>query len=189
MSKLKIILTAILAAGALTGCATNARDNDNNNNGVENTGYENIGTRDDGLIDNRENNNGMTNTNNNNNGMTNNNNGDNNRRMNVAEKASDRIAAMKEVDRAYTVTTDNNAYVAVVLAGNPNRNLSDKLKNKIADKVKKTDNDIDNVYVSENPDFADSMRDYVDRIQRGEPIAGFFNEFGNMTRRVFPNAR
>ncbi|WP_070119655.1 YhcN/YlaJ family sporulation lipoprotein [Bacillus marinisedimentorum] len=184
MYKVKVFLTVLLAAAALAGCATNeARDN--GDNGVENTGYQNIGTRDDGLIDQRNDNNGIMNNDNN----ADMNNGNNERRMDVAEQASDRVAAMKEIDRAYTVTTENNAYVAVVLADDPKGEISDKLKNRISDKVKQTDNDIDNVYVSQNPDFTDRMADYTDRIEQGDPIEGFFDEFTEMTRRVFPNAR
>ncbi|PAK39937.1 lipoprotein YhcN, partial [Bacillus licheniformis] len=55
--------------------------------------------------------------------------------------------------------------------------------------VKETDNNINNVFVSANPDFVDRMRNYGDRIQNGEPIEGLFEEFGETINRIFPNQR
>lgn len=63
------------------------------------------------------------------------------------------------------------------------------LKGKISKKVKETDNNINNVFVSANPDFVDRMRNYGDRIQNGEPIEGLFEEFGETINRIFPNQR
>ncbi|MBT2653668.1 YhcN/YlaJ family sporulation lipoprotein [Bacillus sp. ISL-18] len=41
---------------------------------------------------------------------------------------------------------------------------------------------IDNVYVSENPDFYDRMTTYASDIRNGRPISGFFNEFTETIR-------
>ncbi|MEH7014692.1 YhcN/YlaJ family sporulation lipoprotein, partial [Neobacillus niacini] len=48
---------------------------------------------------------------------------------------------------------------------------------------------IQNVYVSSNPDFVERMKDYGRRIKQGDPIEGFFDEFNETVRRVFPNPR
>ena len=96
------------------------------------------------------------------------------------------------------ITTDNNAYVAAELdndnkRGNNNRNndrfddqLSDEVKNKISKIVKSVNKDIDNVYVSTNPDFLDLTNNYANDVERGEPIEGFFDQFSNMIERIFP---
>ena len=75
------------------------------------------------------------------------------------------------------------------MKGNPKGNLTNELKGKISKKVKETDNNINNVFVSANPDFVDRMRNYGDRIQNGEPIEGLFEEFGETINRIFPNQR
>ena len=109
--------------------------------------------------------------------------------MEVADKAADKVAELKEIRSANVITTNRNAYVAVVLKGNPKGNVTNELKEKISKKVKETDNNINNVFVSANPDFVDRMTNYGDRIQNGEPIEGLFEEFGETINRVFPNQR
>ncbi|WP_020155778.1 YhcN/YlaJ family sporulation lipoprotein [Caldibacillus debilis] len=111
-----------------------------------------------------------------------------NNRYAVAEEAARQVADLKEVDTANVICTDRNAYVAVVLDDNVDR-LSKRLEEKIADRVRRADTSIDNVYVSANPDFAQRMNDYAQKINNGEPIQGFAEEFNEMVRRVFPNAR
>lgn len=64
--------------------------------------------------------------------------------------------------------------------------LTEDVKREITDIVKSVDNNIDNVYVSTNPDFADLTNDYIDQMNDGRPIRGFFDEIGNMIERVFP---
>ncbi|WP_284139524.1 MULTISPECIES: YhcN/YlaJ family sporulation lipoprotein [unclassified Virgibacillus] len=124
----------------------------------------------------------------------------------VAKEAADRITnEVPEIDHAYVLTTNNNAYVAATMDdnrnnknGNNNGNmnnragmdnggeLTDKVKKKVADIVQSVDNDIDNVYVSTNPDFVDLTNNYVDDMNNGRPVEGFFDQMGNMIERIFP---
>lgn len=186
MKKLMMLMMAALVALALVGCGTN-KNNDNNtteNNTVEDGG-------------------------NNENTQDNVNNGE--ARLDVAEDAADKVAELEEVDRATVLVTDNNAYVDVVLnnndgTGTDNNNndndtttdtnnataedeLSKELEDKVAEKVREVNQDIENVYVSLNPEFVERMNDYQTRINEGEPIEGFFEEFGEAVRNVFPDAR
>lgn len=163
-------------------------------------------------------------------------------RYDVAKEAADRITEeINDVDRAYVLTTNNNAYVAVVMdddrreGRNTNRsnvknrtnqgnlgnlgdnrnntqtdttrrgtadndlhnrtfigrddNISEELKRDIAEIVRSVDQNIDNVYVSTNPDFVDLTNNYIDDINTGRPIRGFFEEMGNMIERIFPQNR
>lgn len=64
--------------------------------------------------------------------------------------------------------------------------LTDDIKQKVSDTVKSVDKDIDNVYVSTNPDFLDSVKNFADQADNGEPIEGLFDQMGNMIERVFP---
>ncbi|MBM7584095.1 YhcN/YlaJ family sporulation lipoprotein [Bacillus pakistanensis] len=115
---------------------------------------------------------------------------DNNNEYDIAEKAADKVTNIKEVERAYVLTTENNAFVAADLKGNDTDNkMTDELEKRIADTVRSTDKNIENVNVSTNPDFIDSMRNYGDRVREGDPIEGLAEELGNMIQRVFPDAR
>ncbi|MYL32482.1 hypothetical protein GLW08_06890 [Pontibacillus yanchengensis] len=70
-----------------------------------------------------------------------------------------------------------------------NDKVNDSLKSEIAKVVKSSDKEIDNVYVSSNPDFYGMTRGYVNDVNDGNPVGGFFNEFGKMVDRIFPDAR
>lgn len=160
----------------------------------------------------------------------------------VSKEAADRIVdEIAEIDRAYVLTTKNNAYVAAQLdegRTNPNdhiskndrnnssagmnvRNVNDRnvsnrtvndgdsnarrsdnhmanrrdveghdvtddVKNKVADIVQDVDQDIDNVYVSTSPDFFDLAGNYATDMDEGKPVRGFFDQLGNTIERIFP---
>lgn len=162
-----------------------------------------------------------------------------NNEYSIAEEAADRITdELDEIDKAYVLTTRNNAYVAIMLdndhrdgrdnaqgndrreetdrgvndranqqrgtadnQGSQTRNItnstdnqgddhvSDDLKRKISDIVRSVDQDIDNVYVSTNPDFVDLTNSYINDVNAGHPVRGFFDEMGNMIQRIFPQNR
>src|SRR5699024_3429765 len=67
--------------------------------------------------------------------------------------------------------------------------INTELKRDIAEIVRSVDSNIDNVYVSTNPDFVDLTNNYIDDIDAGHPIRGFFDEMGNMIERIFPQNR
>lgn len=64
--------------------------------------------------------------------------------------------------------------------------LTDAVKNKIADIVQEEHDNIENIYVSTSPDFVDLTNAYVNRMDSGEPVEGFFDAIGNMIERIFP---
>ncbi|MFC4024563.1 YhcN/YlaJ family sporulation lipoprotein [Oceanobacillus longus] len=124
-----------------------------------------------------------------------------NNQYDVSEEAAERITdEVKEIDRVQVLTTDNNAYVAASFDNDERQNrnqnqdqgnnngeeITDEVKDKIGDIVRSVDNSIENVYVSTNPDFVDLTNNYVDDINNGEPIEGFFDQMGNMVERIFP---
>ncbi|HEX6593860.1 MAG TPA: YhcN/YlaJ family sporulation lipoprotein [Bacillota bacterium] len=143
-------------------------------------------------------------------------------RYEVAEKAADEITRkIEEIDQAYVLTTNNNAYVAATLDNdrnnrnnrnndnndttnrnmeNNNQNtnvrnveqgeeLTEDIKEEISDIVKSVDNNIDNVFVSTNPDFYDLTNNYVDDVNNDRPVRGLFDQMGNMIERLFPQNR
>lgn len=60
------------------------------------------------------------------------------------------------------------------------------LKERIAAEVKKMAPQIDNVYVSANPDFVGRMASYMEDVRLGHPIQGFVAEFNALVERIFP---
>src|SRR5699024_2827022 len=64
--------------------------------------------------------------------------------------------------------------------------VTDDVKNQIAEIVQDVDNDIDNVYVSTSPDFFDLAGNYADDMDAGKPVRGFFDHIGNTIERIFP---
>ncbi len=192
-----LMVTATLSTLLLAGCGTdNANDtamrnqdntlrkvnyNPNNNNGYPNQnnnyGYPNGNDNVTNRVDRNNNGNNIANRDNNQN------------RMAVADKAAEKIVSMREVDQANVIVTDNNAYVAAKLANHNGNRLEKDIENKISDVVKSTDQNIDNVYVSVNPDFYERTTSYANDIRNGRPIAGFFDEFNTLVRRTFPTER
>ncbi|RBP87604.1 YhcN/YlaJ family sporulation lipoprotein [Cytobacillus firmus] len=172
MKKVTYLALAFLPIPLLFGCAANQNNeavDNGDNNGVRNVQYR---QNDMNILDTR--------------------NGDdrnNDNKMKVADESADRISELKEVETANVIVTNRNAYVAVVLRDGAKGDVTDRLENKIADKVRGTDKDIQNVFVSSNPDFVERMKDYGNRINEGDPIEGLFDEFTETVRRVFPNAR
>ncbi|ARI78168.1 YhcN/YlaJ family sporulation lipoprotein [Halobacillus mangrovi] len=178
--KLKAFAIGLLAASSLVACQAEQETGTGQDNyeGVQNTRFERA-------ADNMYEEGNRVNQYDNDRGMVHNTNYD------VAERAADKIARdVKGIERAYVLKTRDNAYVAAVLDDNRDTtDLSDKKENEITKAVKATDQDINNVYVSTNPDFVDLTNNYVNDVQNGNPVRGFFQEFGQMVDRIFPEAR
>ncbi|WP_100011367.1 YhcN/YlaJ family sporulation lipoprotein [Lentibacillus sediminis] len=214
--KWKLLSIVMVLAFVLAACGNGGNDqnegaadnpnvepqNFNNNNGPDMGGERDYDMR-------RGSEEGQDRNNNNNNGANNN---DANR-YEVAEEAADQISEqVDEIDNAYVLTTGNNAYVAAGFDANGNNNnnnrnmntgnqnnntgnqnqdneeqeLTDEVRQEITEIVKSVDNNIENVYISTNPDFVDLTNNYVDDVDNGEPVEGFFDQFGNMVDRIFP---
>ncbi|MFP7494883.1 YhcN/YlaJ family sporulation lipoprotein [Terribacillus saccharophilus] len=200
MKKWKLISMAALAAITLTACQ-NDNDNDTGmgrNGNVEPTRYNNT---DNNLVH-RNSDNTMDVDDRQKNGD------DQQPRYQVADDVAKKVEEVEGVDKAYVFTTDNNAFVAVDLNNNDNdtgnndnnsgnngdgntatgnNDVTDKMKKDVEKAVKSVDEDLDNVYVSTDPDFLGMAEDYNNKIDQGQPVKGFFLEFGNMLNRVFPN--
>lgn len=132
-----------------------------------------------------------------------------NTRVEMSEEIAEQVADLSEVARANVLLTDENAYIAVVLANNAEQQteknvnkrnradgmnrmfnqtdeVTDQIKDKIANEVKSVNPDVNNVFVSANPDFMERMNGFVDQVQDGRPIRGFINEFNTLVERIFP---
>ncbi|OKP92949.1 YhcN/YlaJ family sporulation lipoprotein [Paenibacillus sp. P32E] len=67
-----------------------------------------------------------------------------------------------------------------------NDTMTRELKDKIAAEVRRYDQNIDNVYVSANPDFVERTNFYAQEFRAGHPLRGFAHEFSTMVGRIFP---
>ena len=175
MIKMLQVPVTLVLIFSLMGCGT--ANNDNGNNDKTNNGTE-------------------TNTNDNTNNdkasngeNTNDKDGDtaNGQQVEVSDELADDVTTMEEVENAYVLVTDTNAYVAVELKEGIDE--TEQLESKIAEQVRKGNQEFDNVYVSANPDFVKQMNDYGTKIREGEPVEGFFEEFTDAVQRVFPDAQ
>ncbi len=192
MKKGLFLMTTLILSLYLSGCARNnvnddvANRNDNKptrvNYNTRNQGGPAIDgtgvgdpTRDDNV--NRRNNN-LTDARN-----------DNRSKMRVADDAARKVADLPDVDRSNVIVTENNAYVAAKLNRSSRNGLTNDIENQISRTVKSVDKDIDRVYVSVNPDFYNRFNNYADDIRNGRPISGFYDEFTDTIRRVFPDAK
>ena len=115
--------------------------------------------------------------------------GNNHTKTRVADIAASKVTDLAEVDDATVIVNDNNAYVAAKLNRTDRNELTSDIQNKISRAVKSVDDEIDNVYISLNPDFYNRMKVYSDDIRAGRPVSGFMDEFSDSIRRMFPNAR
>ena len=107
----------------------------------------------------------------------------------VADLAAKKITYLPEIDDATVIVNDNNAYVAVKMERSPQNKLTSDLENKIAKRTKAANRNVDNVYISTNPDFYDQMNTYSRVIRNGGLTSGFLDAFSDTIRRVFPNAK
>lgn len=64
--------------------------------------------------------------------------------------------------------------------------LTDQIKDEIANEVRRLRPDVNQVYVSANPDFVGRMNAYMQDVKLGNPIQGFVAEFNAMAERIFP---
>ncbi|WP_373232695.1 YhcN/YlaJ family sporulation lipoprotein [Cohnella sp.] len=108
-------------------------------------------------------------------------------RIQVADRAAKKITDLNGVRQANVLVTQRTAYVAAMLDND--QQLSRQIEDQIAQQVRAVDRNVQNVYVSTNPDFTDRINNYVNDVQQGRPVAGFFEEFNEMVQRIFPNAR
>ncbi|NEW07419.1 YhcN/YlaJ family sporulation lipoprotein [Paenibacillus sp. SYP-B3998] len=107
-------------------------------------------------------------------------------KIQIAQQAAANILKLNQVQQANVLVTNRNAYVAAVL--HQGTGLSRDVEDQIAKQVRATDPNIQNVYVSTNPDFFGRISTYVNDVRQGKPVSGFFAEFSETVKRIFPNA-
>ncbi|MCM3088984.1 YhcN/YlaJ family sporulation lipoprotein [Bhargavaea ginsengi] len=186
MNKLLFSMASMVLVLGLAACGGNSDDPSMSSNGHEENDVgtdtnpdQNGSNPDNGAMDENGENNGGQNGNDSGEGDMSN--------LKRDKETADRVSTVEGVESATVFLSDENAYVAVELAEGTEE--TDELKTKISDEVKAAKPDVDNVYVSANPDFAKQFRDYGERLDQGDPVEGFIDEFGDLVRRAFPDAQ
>ena len=104
-----------------------------------------------------------------------------------AEKIADAVVNdVAQVKDARTVISEKMAYVSVAIDETADTAESATLKEEISDVVKKTDAEIETVYVMEDADTFTRMKEIGEDIANGKPVSGFVEELENMFVRVTP---
>ncbi len=115
----------------------------------------------------------------------------NNNRFDYNVRAADLIVQditkMPEVERATAIQMGQSVYVGVVLR--EKEQLTDSLKQKIANRARRADSGLRKVYVSANPDFNKQLGQYADQVRAGRPVQGMINQLQDLFKRTFPEAK
>lgn len=125
--------------------------------------------------------------------------------LEISQEIANVVEAMDGIKSANVFVAGRTAFVGCGLhpgagdasAGSPETNgptanspttadATDQMKAQIVAKVKAMNPNIDNVYVSANPDFAQRMNVYAQDVKNGKPVAGFIKEFYTAVERIFP---
>ncbi len=107
-----------------------------------------------------------------------------------AEKIADAVVNdVAQVKDARTVISEKIAYVSVAIEKTADTAESAALKDEITQVVKKTDTEIETVYVMEDPNTFTRMKEIGEDIANGKPISGFVEELENLFVRVTPSAQ
>ncbi|MFK7694117.1 YhcN/YlaJ family sporulation lipoprotein [Paenibacillus sp. HJGM_3] len=102
------------------------------------------------------------------------------------EQLAKEITSMGPVEWASVMHAGNSAYVAVKLKHGADLEATGHVKTQIADKVHTARPEVQNVYVSSNPDLVGRFQQYGEEIRQGRPVSGLVNEFSTLVQKVFP---
>ena len=128
-----------------------------------------------------------------NNGMVRNNN--NNLTTNLtnarttADNLAKKISNLPEVNSASVLLTGNTAIVGCDIKGNVEGKMTSSVKQKIENIVKDSNNNIQNVSITADPDLYTRIRTMATDMGNGNPIKGFTNEIQEILRRITPTTR
>ncbi|MFE0503653.1 YhcN/YlaJ family sporulation lipoprotein [Peribacillus butanolivorans] len=178
----KAVVSSAMMALLISGCTSNDKQGANENLGLNRNNQDNYDTpmR---VSDTRQNDNNL------NDNVKDNINDNGTNDLRVSEDISNRVEALKEVKNAWVIVTDHHAYVGAELNDGGDKDLTNELKDRIADAVRGADSSVEKVYVSTNPDFVQRMNDYVTDINNGKPVKGFVDEFRELVTRIFPSSK
>jgi YhcN/YlaJ family sporulation lipoprotein len=175
MMAIKQILTCILIGTLVTGCNLKEEGRETDQHGEvnnRNAGGLNIGNS----LGNPNltfTNTSTINTNRNHSGL------------HVENEAQKKVENLPEVKQANIIVSNKNAYVAIELDDDFHGEISTFVEDQIAQQVREADANVQNVYISSNPDFVRQMRQYREQIQNERQAEGINGGFNKMVDKFF----
>lgn len=106
-----------------------------------------------------------------------------------ARRVADIAADVKGVKNATVVVTGEMAYVGIDMDANMQGEETNRLKEKVGDRIKEREKTIDRVMVSADSDTVTRLREIGKDIGSGRPVSGFLEELTEMFRRPTPNVQ
>lgn len=106
---------------------------------------------------------------------------------NLADKLAKEAAKVNGVKKATVVLTGTNAYVGIDLNPNLSTTRVTAVKKEVADKVKKADKRLTDVYVTSDVGIVTRIKDVANGIRAGKPVSTFVKQIDEIGRRIVPN--
>ncbi len=103
-----------------------------------------------------------------------------------ARRIADKVADLKEIDSATCIISGNTAIIGVQFGEQYKGKMTDEIKKKIDQVVKKTDARINRVAVTADPDLVSRINDIFKDIGQGRPLSGFVKEINELLNRIQP---
>ena len=114
-------------------------------------------------------------------------NNDNNSMTERSKKIANKVVELNDIKSATVIITGDTALVGVNIPNNSSGKVTKELKDKVQNKVKDTDKNIDNVMVTADPDLIKRIDNVGNDIRSGKPLSGLGNEIEEIIRRITPN--
>ena len=121
--------------------------------------------------------------------LNNQNNRRDSRRDNIGERAdriAKKVAKLDKVNNASVLISDRMAIVGLDMKSELEGEETKNLKEKVEKTVKDTDENIENVTITADPDLFTRISNMAEDIMEGEPISGLGDEIEEILRRITP---
>jgi len=103
-----------------------------------------------------------------------------------AQKISNVITKMDEIQSATVVVTGNTALVGVQFSEQYKGDLTDQIKKLVDQQVKNADPSIKRVVVTADPDLYTRIMELASKIEKGNPLSGLTQEIQEILNRINP---
>jgi spore cortex protein len=107
----------------------------------------------------------------------------------MTDRMANKIMKLYEIERAYVYTKGSDAYAAVVLENRLENHLDDDTQRKVEEVVKSVNNNIQNVYVTNDHELVQDLKTYRRQVHNGEPVENLGDQIGERVSKLFPNVQ
>ncbi|MDI6632265.1 MAG: YhcN/YlaJ family sporulation lipoprotein [Bacillota bacterium] len=107
----------------------------------------------------------------------------------VAGRLAGEAARVPGVNKATVVIVGSTAYVGINLNADVERGETTRIRQRVADRVRKTEPRLRRVMVTADADTFTRIKRVQDGIARGKPVSAFTREIQEINRRMTPTTR